>query len=215
MKFNTILSFAFTIAIAFAQMSDAEDNGAVAANGIISDVETNQVPDTADAGANISGADNTGFPSQNDGSAINNGEASDDYGDVAGIDALDGGETHDSGEASDNGAAADSGAYLQQNAMNPVPESAPATPQPVEFTGASGEAAPIANSLEAQNSPQGAEKPTVALDDASKSDEPMGTAKIASGLVGAACVSGAGVFFLLKRSKRRGLESVRSQISMA
>lgn len=203
MKFRTILTFAFTIALAFAQMSDVEDNAyasgndVAAGNDISSDVETN---------VDNAGAEAADVSTQTDGSAINNGEASDDYGDVAGVNSL------DSGEASDNDSS-------EQGTANTLPQTAPEGQQPVEFTGASGEAAPIASGLEAlqgsEAAPQGAEKPTVALDDSSKSDEPIGTAKIATGLVGAAAVSSAGIFFFMKRSKRRGLESVRSQISMA
>jgi len=215
MKFRTILYLAFAVVFAFAQNSDVEDNGINADssnNDIVSDIETNQVPDFDDS-ANVS------QQNVDAGNTMNSGEASDNYGDIAGINALDGGETSDNG-AADDGAAADDGENSSNeqpevNAMNiPTP---PTTPQAVEFTGASGEAAPIAAALENQSDSKESDagKPTVALDDESKKNTSIDPAKIASGLVGAAAVSSAGIFFIFKRAKRRGLESVRSQISMA
>ncbi|KAL6621350.1 hypothetical protein U3516DRAFT_895565 [Neocallimastix sp. 'constans'] len=206
MKFRTVLYFALAVVVTFSQNSDIEDNGINADssnNGIVSDVEFNQVPDFDDS-ANVSqqnvDADNT----------MNNGEVSDNYGDIAGINALDG------GEASDIGAIA-----TDENSSNEQPDvnamNIPTTPQAVEFTGASGEAAPVAAALENQSASEESAtgKPTVALDDETKKDRTIDPAKIASGLVGAAAISSAGIFFIFKRAKRRGLESVRSQISMA
>jgi hypothetical protein len=198
MKYSTLLYLAFTIAVAFAQLSDAEDNAVDAtSNDIGSDVESNQILNNYDS----------------ENAYQQNGEASDDYGDDAGVNALDGGEESDNGDET-NGS-------TEQNEINnmttPVtPDAQPTTQAAIEFTGASGEAAPIA----AQNSTSQADtgatnKPTVALDDESKANTPIDPAKIASGLAGAAVVSSAGIFFLVKRSKRRGLESVRSQITMA
>ncbi|KAG4089024.1 hypothetical protein H8356DRAFT_1720079 [Neocallimastix lanati (nom. inval.)] len=206
MKFRTVLYFALAVVVTFSQNSDIEDNGInddSSNNGIVSDVEFNQVPDFDDS-ANVSqqnvDADNT----------MNNGEVSDNYGDIAGINALDG------GEASDIGAIA-----TDENSSNEQPDvnamNIPTTPQAVEFTGASGEAAPVAAALENQSASEESAtgKPTVALDDETKKDRTIDPAKIASGLVGAAAISSAGIFFIFKRAKRRGLESVRSQISMA
>ncbi|ORX57162.1 hypothetical protein BCR36DRAFT_580577 [Piromyces finnis] len=197
MKFTRILTIAASFALAYAQVYDG---------GIVSDLESNQIPDSTDI------APQNTYDNLNAG-----GEISDDYGDNAGIDALDA-----YGESSD----------VESNPVSPpistpdssvpeetTPQSAAApgtTLEPVQqnessapmFTGASGEAAAVAQQ-EAQSSP------IAALDDTSKTDTTIDPAKIASGLVGAAALSSAGIFFMVKRAKRRGLESVRSQISMA
>jgi len=227
MRFTTILSIALSIGFAYGQYSEAAaglDNG-----GIISDVENNQVPDTSFTDA----ANITTPPAAS--AAAANGDASDDYGDAASINQL------DNGEASENDAAP---ASAPADPVSPVP-AAPAAPavndsaaaagtisgestvppqnnesnansnSPTQVvpvnTGASGEAAPIASQEAATQTPN----PMIALDDTSKTNTSIDPATIASGLVGAAAVSSAGIFFMVKRSKRRGLESVRSQISMA
>jgi len=95
--------------------------------------------------------------------------------------------------------------------QNANPETVPEQNQPTTFTpfnGASGEAAPL-------SAEEAKETPIAALDDSAKTDASIDPAAIASGLVGAAALSSAGIFFMVKRAKRRSLESVRSQISMA
>lgn len=221
MKFTKILTIAFTLAFAYAQSADTD---------IVSDVESNQVPDYA------------GIEPQNTAdSTIYAGENSDDYGDANGVDAYDGmGEDSDDNTESNPISTAPSSPVVDVPESSTPPEStvpeatAPEVdaadenesimeqkdeipqeeiPLSMVFSGASGEAAPVAAA--AQEAEEAKEKPISALDDETKTDTSIDPAKIASGLVGAACLSSAGIFFMVKRAKRRGLESVRSQITMA
>ena len=250
MKFTKILTIAFTLAFAYAQYDDA---------AVQSDIEINQI-------------DTAGVEPQNYADATNyGGENSDDYGDEAGVNALDGMDEDSNDENAVSNPSSSSGTLTQvvsspenntpeitipetTTPESTVPEStvpestvpestvpeatspeADATAQDVAaqndaipnildtkdeipedeiplikplFNGASGEAAPIA-------AKEAKETPIAALDDSSKTETSIDPAKIASGLVGAAALSSAGIFFMVKRAKRRGLESVRSQISMA
>lgn len=258
MKFSKILSIAFTFTLAYAQVPDYS-----AENGIVSDLESNQVPDVYNVSPQNT-ADNVGA------------EYSDDYGDDAGINALDANNENSDNEAEIANLANSEPAtpftpeVPQVNTPETTPETTspeatvpevtvpevttPTTPEetspsstqvstestPAEnplagpsggilqneipllepiFSGASGEAAPIAAQEEKEaketekETPK--ETPIAALDDNSKAGNTIDPAKIASGLVGVAAVSSAGIFFMVKRAKRRGLESVRSQISMA
>ncbi|ORX79568.1 hypothetical protein BCR32DRAFT_328080 [Anaeromyces robustus] len=202
MKFRTILTFAFSIALAYAQMSDTEAEGLSGEQGAL-----DQVPDLTDA-ANVSGQ---GVEA---GLTEDNGEASDDYGNAAAVDAMDAGEISDNNESNESSAVnpAENPVAAENLSAITIPTAQQATSeQNTPFTGASGEAAPVAAAEAAAEK----EKPTVALDDKTKTETSIDPAKIASGLVGAAAISSAGVFFMVKRAKRRGLESVRSQISMA
>jgi hypothetical protein len=232
MKFTKILTIAFTLAFAYAQSTDAD---------IVSDVESNQVPDYAGVEAQ-NAYDPTAY----------GGENSDDYGDADSVNALDGmGEGSDDDSTESNpvssapvtdapsspgvivpesstppestvpeATAPEVDAAANENAVQEIIEQKDEIPQDeiplnMVFNGASGEAAPVAAAAQEAGQEAAKEKPISALDDETKTETSIDPAKIASGLVGAAALSSAGILFMVKRAKRRGLESVRSQISMA
>jgi len=225
MKFSKIISIAFTFTLAYAQVPDYS-----AENGIVSDLESNQVPDVY----NIS--------PQNTADKIG-AEYSDDYGDDAGINALDANNENSDNEAevanlANSGSATPFTPEVPQvNTPETTPKvtvpevttpTTPTTPEetspsstkvstestPAEnplagpsggilqneipllepiFSGASGEAAPIAaqEEKEAKENEKEIPKetPIAALDDNSKAGNTIDPAKIASGLVGVAAVS--------------------------
>ncbi|OUM60767.1 hypothetical protein PIROE2DRAFT_13405 [Piromyces sp. E2] len=239
MKFTKILSIAFTLAFAYAQSYPDVS--------ISSDLET--APDTDSAGIS---------PQNTNDSSNYAGEGSDDYGDEAGVNALDGADVGSDNENTENQPSSlpslsplttnpeneasvsndteintapqsnspesvvpDATSPEVDNVQNEFPDTIGQKDEiPLEeiplikpiFTGASGEAAPIAAAKEANKtetpSKEVKQTPIAALDDNTKTETSIDPAKIASGLVGVAALSSAGIFFMVKRAKRRGLESV-------
>jgi len=219
MKFTTILSVAFSFTFAYGQFYGGYRGYMASTNsGAISYFETNQAPDVVDT-TNVNTAEDVAAQevTGNMGDAgitLDDGEVSEGYGDVNSINSLDAGDISDNGDTNEDA-----------NAVEATNNTLVDPQQPIEtpiFTGppegmASNQASSNTTTADAsKDSTQNADQtPTVALDDKSKKDNTIDTTKIASSLVGAAVLSSVGVFVFLKRSKRRGLESVRSQISMA
>ncbi|ORX63529.1 hypothetical protein BCR32DRAFT_330841 [Anaeromyces robustus] len=218
MKFSHILLLLSAAALSFAQVSEAEDgaagadlaagddipsegenpvvipdappaDGAAASNtslDAVPDVSDAQIPgDTAGLnGANVDASDN-GI-SADAGAEADSGEKSDND-DSAGVNALD-----DAGVAAANGEPADTGANGENADAGAIGVNADANGE----------------NADAGAADDGGEK----SNDEDGNDQKTGAIAAGAGLAATAC--GAGIFFWTKKTKRQGLESLRSQAAL-
>jgi len=128
-----------------------------------------------------------------DASSINNAPVQ--SGDASGIS----GRSQAAGEASDDYGAEPAADGVAGAAVSPIDQLDNASAEPAEV----GDGAGIAAEGQGEDS-----DPEAAGEDDTKAY------KVASGIAGAAALSSAGIFLWVKKSKRSGLQSVRTQISM-
>ncbi|ORX51099.1 hypothetical protein BCR36DRAFT_583159 [Piromyces finnis] len=114
-----------------------------------------------------------------------------------------------SGQNVDNGEASDD--YGSTDQIDQI-DNADVNPQDVVDDGEASDDYGNADGIDQVDGIDSANANDVTSDD---EDEGLSTSgKVASGLAGAAALSSAGVFYYIKKSKRAGLQSVRTQITM-